>query len=227
MLPEAGEEKDAVRWNQLVDEHGVTLWCTVPAMLEMLLSCRRDGGLHSLRLVAQGGDYIKPSIIADLRAALPAARLLSLGGPTETTIWSIWHDIVAEDSAKVPYGRPLPGNRYWLLNERGEHCPAGVAGRIHTAGVNLALGYLENGELTQHDFVIVRDEAGQQARAFRTSDCGRYRPDGVMMFDSRVNGYVKVRGVRVSLPDIEMELIKHPALAHVLVVDVGDERQGN
>ena len=226
VLPEAGEEKDAVRWNQLVDEHGVTLWCTVPAMLEMLLSCRREGGLQSLRLVAQGGDYIKPSIIADLRAALPAARLLSLGGPTETTIWSIWHDILAEDCAKVPYGRPLPGNRYWLLNERGEHCPAGVAGRIHTAGVNLALGYLENGELTQHDFVTVRDEAGQEARAFRTSDCGRYRPDGVMMFDSRVNGYVKVRGVRVSLPDIEMELIKHPALAHVLVVDVGDERQG-
>lgn len=226
VLPEPGEEKDAVRWNQLINEHRVTLWCSVPAMLEMLLTCSRPDGLASLRLIAQGGDYIKPAIIASLRQQRPQARLISLGGPTETTIWSIWHDITAADHARVPYGHALPGNRYWLLNEQGEHCPVGVTGRIHTTGVNLALGYLLDGQLTQQDFVTVHDEHGQLQRAFRSGDCGRYRADGVLMFESRVNGYVKIRGVRVSLPDIEMELIKHQQLAQVLVVDFGDERQG-
>ena len=226
VLPGVGEEKDAVRWNQLIARHRVTLWCSVPAILEMLLSCRGEHDLASLRLIAQGGDYIKPGVIAELRGLLPSARLISLGGPTETTIWSIWYDITADDQLQIPYGRPLPGNRYLVLDAQGAHCPAGVVGRIHTAGVNLALGYLENGALAQTEFISVIDEHGRAVRAFRTGDCGRYRHDGTLMFDSRVNGYVKVRGVRVSLPDIEIELIKHPAVRHVLVVDYGEQRQG-
>ena len=226
VLPEPGEDKDAVRWNQLIARHQVTLWCSVPAILEMLLSCRATHDLKSLRLIAQGGDYIKPGVVAELRELLPSSRLISLGGPTETTIWSIWHDISAHDCALIPYGRPLPGNRYFVLDPQGAHCPVGVVGRIHTAGVNLALGYLENGALAQSEFVTVLNEDGQPVRAFRTGDCGRYRRDGTLIFDSRVNGYVKVRGVRVSLPDIEIELINHPGVRHVLVVDVGEQRQG-
>ncbi|MBX8827992.1 AMP-binding protein, partial [Ochrobactrum sp. SFR4] len=97
----------------------------------------------------------KPVIIAGLRELLPQARLVSLGGPTETTIWSIWHEIRAEDVRIIPYGIPLPENSYFVLDEQGEHCPAGVAGRIHTAGVNVALGYLEDGTIIQTDFVTV------------------------------------------------------------------------
>lgn len=226
VLPAPGEDKDALRWNQLVAEHQVTLWCSVPAILEMLLACRGEHGLQSLRLIAQGGDYIKPAVIAGLRELLPQARLISLGGPTETTIWSIWHEIGADDRTLIPYGRPLPGNRYLVLDAQGRHCPVGVVGRIHTAGANLALGYLLDGTLQQSDFITVDDEHGQPVRAFRTGDCGRYRADGTLLFDSRVNGYVKVRGVRVSLPDIEMALNQHPALRHVLVVDYGEPRLG-
>lgn len=226
VLPEPGEEKDAVRWNELVAEHGVTLWCSVPAILEMLLSCRRGDQLGSLRLVAQGGDYIKPSVIEEMRRLKPDMRLISLGGPTETTIWSIWHEIVAEDTTAIPYGHPLPGNRYFILNDQDGHCPAGVVGRIHTAGVNVAIGYLEDGAITQTDFVTVNDPDANAVRAFRTGDRGRYRPDGKIMFASRVNGYVKIRGVRVSLPDVENELIRHPSIQRVLVVDYGAEQKG-
>jgi amino acid adenylation domain-containing protein len=226
VLPEPGEEKDAVRWNELVAEHGVTLWCSVPAILEMLLSCHRGDQLGSLRLVAQGGDYIKPVVIEELRRLKPELRLISLGGPTETTIWSIWHEIVTADTTAIPYGHPLPGNRYFILNDQGGHCPAGVVGRIHTVGVNVAIGYLEDGAITQTDFVTVRDTDGHAVRAFRTGDRGRYRPDGKIMFASRVNGYVKVRGVRVSLPDVENELLRHPSIQRVLVVDYGAEQKG-
>lgn len=220
VMPAVGEEKDAIRWNRLVEQHGVTLWCSVPAILEMLLACRRGGELRSLRLIAQGGDYIKPAVIGELRRSHPAARLISLGGPTETVIWSIWHEIVTDDTAIVPYGRPLPGTSYFVLDERGGHCPPYAVGRIHTAGINVALGYLEDGRLDQNDFVTVADQAGRPVRAFRTGDLGFYRADGTLIFAGRINGYVKIRGVRVSLPDIENELAGHAALRHVLVVDI-------
>ncbi|MEE4408207.1 MULTISPECIES: amino acid adenylation domain-containing protein [unclassified Serratia (in: enterobacteria)] len=219
VLPAPHQEKDAISWNQLVERHRVSLWCSVPAILEMLLTCKTADSLRSLRLVAQGGDYIKPATVQTLRSLRPDICLFSLGGPTETTIWSIWHPIAAQDTGTVPYGRPLPGNQYFICHDDGTHCPAGVVGRIHTAGVNLALGYLEDGEVKQHDFVQLDGPDGQPLRAFRTGDQGYYRPDGNILFASRVNGYVKIRGVRVSLPEIEDVLRGHEAILDIVVVD--------
>lgn len=219
ILPAKSEEKDAISWGRLVEQHRVTLWCSVPAILEMLLDCAAPGQLSSLRLVAQGGDYIKPATIQHLQARLPHLRLISLGGPTETTIWSIWHELTASDVAQIPYGTPLVGNQYFICHDSGEHCPCGVSGRIHTAGVNLACGYLENGVLVQHDFVDVMAPEGVCKRTFRCGDIGYYRPDGVIMFANRINGYVKIRGVRVSLPEIEEALRQHPAIDDILVLD--------
>jgi len=223
VLPTQHQEKDAISWNQLVERHRVSLWCSVPAILEMLLTCKTAGSLRSLRLVAQGGDYIKPATVQTLRTLRPDLELFSLGGPTETTIWSIWHPITPQDTGTVPYGRPLPANRYFICHDDSSHCPTGVVGRIYTAGVNLALGYLEQGELEQHNFVTLEDAQGQAVRAFRTGDRGYYRPDGNIMFAARVNGYVKIRGVRVSLPEIEDELCGHPAIRDIVVVDYQSE----
>ena len=226
VLPAPQQEKDAISWNQLVQRHRVTIWCSVPAILEMLLACKTADSLRSLRLVAQGGDYIKAETVQTLRALTPPPELFSLGGPTETTIWSIWHPITGEDTGVVPYGQPLPGNSYFICRDDGSHCPVGVVGRIYTAGVNLALGYLEQGELKQHDFVTLRDASEQPLRAFRTGDQGYYRPDGNIMFSTRVNGYVKIRGVRVSLPEIEDTLRRHPVIKNIVVVDYPDAGSG-
>lgn len=219
VLPAQHQEKDAISWNQLVERHRVSLWCSVPAILEMLLSCKTANSLQSLRLVAQGGDYIKPDTVQTLWRLRPDITLFSLGGPTETTIWSIWHAIVPEDKPAVPYGQPLAGNRYFICHSDGAHCPAGVTGRIHTSGVNLASGYLQDGTLIQHDFVAVTTPQGETLRAFRTGDEGYFRADGNILFASRINGYVKIRGVRVSLPEVEEVLKAHPAISDAVVVD--------
>ncbi|EGU60334.1 Non-ribosomal peptide synthetase protein, partial [Vibrio nigripulchritudo ATCC 27043] len=226
VLPEAGDEKDAIKWNQLVAEHGITIWVSVPAILEMLLTCMQGEKLKTLRLVAQGGDYVKPRTVAELRKLDQDIRLISLGGPTETTIWSIWHDLVDDDVDVIPYGKPLPCNKYFIMNGLGKHVPQGVVGRIMTVGVNLASGYLEDGELKQTDFVTIVDDKGDEVRAFRTGDLGYYREDGNIIFAGRVNGYVKVRGVRVSLPDVEKELNRCPTIEQVLIVDY-TERNGD
>ncbi|POT58307.1 amino acid adenylation protein [Citrobacter amalonaticus] len=223
VIPAEQQEKDAIAWSRLVEQHRVTLWCSVPAILEMLLDCAEPEQLRSLRLIAQGGDYIKPSTIQRLRAVESSPRLVSLGGPTETTIWSIWHEIVPEDIAQIPYGQPLAGNQYFICHDSGEHCPCGVAGRIHTAGINLACGYLEEARLVQHDFVDLITPEGEKIRAFRTGDIGFYRPDGTIMFSTRINGYVKIRGVRVSLPEIEDVLRQHPAIKDIVIIDYATE----
>ncbi|MDU4002418.1 AMP-binding protein [Pluralibacter gergoviae] len=84
----ADREKDAISWNRLVARHGVTIWRSVPAILEMLLACRTAESQGSLRPVGQGGDYIKPETVQTLRDLSPDLALYSLGGPTRPS--SIW-----------------------------------------------------------------------------------------------------------------------------------------
>ncbi|MBY7831672.1 amino acid adenylation domain-containing protein [Vibrio fluvialis] len=227
VIPEPEAEKDALHWNSLVERHGVTLWCSVPAILEMLLACQSTSQGQSLRLIAQGGDYIKPQTIQTLRERLPNARLFSLGGPTETTIWSIWHELEPEDGAVIPYGAPLPGTQYYVVNEQHQHCPQGVVGRIVTAGVNLSLGYLVDGEVVQTDFITIETPHGERVRAFKTGDLGYYRDDGRLIFAGRINGYVKVRGVRISLPDVEKVLMTVANVQDLAVIDFNDPISGD
>lgn len=227
VIPEPEAEKDALHWNTLVERHGVTLWCSVPAILEMLLACQSTSQGQSLRLIAQGGDYIKPQTIQTLRERLPNARLFSLGGPTETTIWSIWHELEPEDGAVIPYGAPLPGTQYYVVNELHQHCPQGVVGRIVTAGVNLSLGYLVDGEVVQTDFMTIETPHGERVRAFKTGDLGYYRDDGRLIFAGRINGYVKVRGVRISLPDVEKVLMNVANVQDLAVIDFNDPITGD
>ncbi|ELC0658075.1 amino acid adenylation domain-containing protein [Vibrio fluvialis] len=227
VIPEPEAEKDALHWNTLVERHSVTLWCSVPAILEMLLACQSTSQGQSLRLIAQGGDYIKPQTIQTLRERLPNARLFSLGGPTETTIWSIWHELEPEDGVVIPYGAPLPGTQYYVVNEQHQHCPQGVVGRIVTAGVNLSLGYLVDGEVVQTDFITIETPHGERVRAFKTGDLGYYRDDGRLIFAGRINGYVKVRGVRISLPDVENVLMNVANVQDLAVIDFNDPITGD
>ncbi|HDV0902001.1 TPA: amino acid adenylation domain-containing protein [Vibrio fluvialis] len=227
VIPEPEAEKDALHWNTLVERHSVTLWCSVPAILEMLLACQSTSQGQSLRLIAQGGDYIKPQTIQTLRERLPNARLFSLGGPTETTIWSIWHELEPEDGVVIPYGAPLPGTQYYVVNEQHQHCPQGVVGRIVTAGVNLSLGYLVDGEVVQTDFIDIETPHGERVRAFKTGDLGYYRDDGRLIFAGRINGYVKVRGVRISLPDVEKVLMNVANVQDLAVIDFNDPITGD
>ncbi|EOH0512311.1 amino acid adenylation domain-containing protein [Vibrio fluvialis] len=227
VIPEPEAEKDALHWNTLVERHGVTLWCSVPAILEMLLACQSTSQGQSLRLIAQGGDYIKPQTIQTLRERLPNARLFSLGGPTETTIWSIWHELEPEDGVVIPYGAPLPATQYYVVNEQHQHCPQGVVGRIVTAGMNLSLGYLVDGEVVQTDFITMETPHGERVRAFKTGDLGYYRHDGRLIFAGRINGYVKVRGVRISLPDVEKVLMNVANVQDLAVIDFNDPITGD
>ncbi|MFC7615204.1 AMP-binding protein [Actinokineospora soli] len=56
VVPDADRARDADHWAELVAAHGVTIWNSVPAMMEMLL----DAGAAptGLRLVLLGGDWI-------------------------------------------------------------------------------------------------------------------------------------------------------------------------
>ncbi|WP_163082275.1 acinetobactin non-ribosomal peptide synthetase subunit BasA [Acinetobacter baumannii] len=218
VVPSFEQSKNAVVWANLVDRCKVTIWSSVPAIVDMLFSVAQKEQLQSLRLIAQGGDYIKPSLIAKLRQQLPNARLFSLGGPTETTIWSIWHEINEQDQEIIPYGKALENNRYFILDENLKPCQMGEVGTMYMTGLNLSNGYLLDGEINYKDFVDIQVSENETQTAFRMSDQGYFRKDGNIIFTGREEGYLKIKGVRISAAEVENALTKNPYIHNCVVV---------
>ncbi|MBC2875432.1 MULTISPECIES: non-ribosomal peptide synthetase [Streptomyces] len=221
VVPEPGRDRDPAHWAELVAAHGVTLWNSVPAAMEMLLEDARTAARPpaSLRLVLLGGDWIPPHVPERLLRSLPGVRVVGVGGPTETTLWNIWHPVTEADTAlpTIPYGRPIANTRYHLLNDGMRDVPDGVTGEMYCAGPGVAAGYWEDAERTAAAFVP-HPVTGE--RLYRTGDLGRFRPDGTIEFAGRADSQVKIRGRRVELGEIEAALRAHPDVASAVAVAV-------
>ncbi|CAL9565538.1 amino acid adenylation domain-containing protein [Streptomyces sp. enrichment culture] len=210
VLPGPGEERDPVRWARLVAEHAVTVWNSVPALMEMLLvhaSGNPAVDVESLRLVMLSGDWIPVGMPGHIRRVAPKAEVISLGGATEASIWSVLHPVgaVDPDRPSIPYGRPMRNQRMYVLDDAFRLRPTGVPGALFIGGVGLATGYRNAPELTARAFP---EHPVTGERLYRTGDLARLHPDGELEFLGREDSQVKVRGMRIELGEIEAALVR-------------------
>jgi acyl-coenzyme A synthetase/AMP-(fatty) acid ligase len=177
-------------------------------------------GSETLRLLFLSGDWIPLSLPAEVEPFFPRARMVNLGGATETTVWSTYHVVERVDPEwpSIPYGRPIQNARYYVLDEHLEPTPIDVAGDMYTAGPCLAVGY--HGDLRQTEARFVPDPFFPGERMYATGDRGRWRPDGEIQFLGRVDHQVKIRGYRVELGEIESVMAALEAVRAAVVVAV-------
>lgn len=226
VLPAAGQTKEPAHWQDLVHRERVTVWNTVPALMDLLVTRSvREPLPDSLRLIMMSGDWIPLSLPPAIRAQLPTAAVISLGGATEAAVWSNFHPIDALDPAwpSVPYGKPLTNQRFHILDEQLAPCPTWVPGHLFIAGDGLAREYFNHPGLTADRF-IPHPATGE--RLYRTGDLARYHPDGVMEFLGRDDFQVKIQGFRVELGEIEAVLDQHPAVSRAVTVTYQSEAGG-
>ncbi|HKS26460.1 MAG TPA: amino acid adenylation domain-containing protein [Pyrinomonadaceae bacterium] len=226
VMPEAAERRNPAHWLELMNSAEVTIWNSVPAMMSMFLEhveARELALASTLRLAFLGGDWIPLDTPERLRALAPSAQLVSVGGPTETTIWNICYPVTETDPSwkSIPYGKPFSNARYYVLNEKLEDCPAWVTGEMYCAGAGVAGGYWRDEERTAEKFIY--DERRGE-RLYRTGDLGRYLPDGNIEFMGRADYQVKVQGNRIELGEVESALTQHPYVAHAIVTAAGELR---
>lgn len=231
IIPDAVAIKDPGHWAKLLIEKQVTLWNSVPAMMEMLVAYAESESIAlptSLRLAILGGDWLPVSLPNRLKALVEGIQILSIGGPTETTIWNIGYLIqeVNPDWKSIPYGKPMANSQYYILNTALEDCPVWVIGEMYCAGVQLAQGYWRNEEKTHTNFITHprtgdRTERTLRDRIYRTGDLGRYLPDGNIEFCGRADFQIKIRGYRIETGEIEAALMQHPAVRTAVITAIG------
>jgi acyl-CoA synthetase (AMP-forming)/AMP-acid ligase II len=114
-------------------------------------------------------------------------------------------------------GAILPGNEVRVLDvSTGEPLPAGETGELAVRGPTLMEHYVKD------DPGSCFDEDG----FFHTGDVGFVDDDECLHWTGRTSDMIKTGGANVSPVEVELALLRHPALAAALVVGVPDPLLG-
>ncbi len=222
VLPAADRSADPEHWLQTAAEGGVSIWNSVPPIAGMLVEHASAAGAMPphLRLFLLSGDRIPPHLPGRIMALKPDARVVALGGPTETTVWNVVHPIDSSTmpEAAIPYGRPTANNRAYVLDAQMRACPDHVPGMLYAAGEGLALGYRPDRDGTSTNFFFW-EPLGE--RLYSTGDMARYRADGALDILGRADARLKLNGYRIDPGEIEMVLAGSPDVAAAAVAVAG------
>ena len=204
----------------IIDKNDITLFFITTALFNSLVDVG-FANFAKLKYVLFGGERVSVAHVKKFRAAYPNVQLLHVYGPTENTTFSTYFNVgeVSDDAVTIPIGSGIANSQCYILNPT-DHClpllPLGAVGEIAVGGDGLAIGYLNQPELTAEKFVDNPFVPG--GRLYKTGDYGRWLPDGSIAFTDRRDAQVKIRGHRIELGEIETALQGHPAIEMAVVV---------
>lgn len=206
VLPETSDLPSPSRWRDQIRDQRVTVWNSVPALLELTLRTVEEGESWStLRCAMLSGDWIPLGLPDLLRRTAPGVAILAMGGATEAAIWSNYYWIEETDPEwrSIPYGRPLANQTMYVLDESLDPVPDWTVGEIFIGGAGLARGYAKDKARSAAAFITHPKTA---ERLYRTGDLGRYFPDGMIEIVGRRDNRIKLHGHRIELGEIEAVL---------------------
>lgn len=219
VYPDPEQALNPAHWLELLTTKRITVWNSAPPLMTLLVESaeRQSASLPDLRIVMLSGDWIPVELPDRIRRIAPNATLISLGGATEASIWSIYYQIDAVDPrwTSIPYGKALSGQGWQIRDTLGRRVPVWVTGELFITGCGLARGYWEDEEKSSRSF-ITDPTTGE--RLYRTGDLGRYLPDGNIEFIGRIDTQVKIQGHRIELGEIESAISRCPSVKDAVVL---------
>jgi benzoate-CoA ligase len=197
----------------LVQRHGVTIFCGVPTLYATLLAARQapaKGG-SNLRLCLSAGEAL-PAELGRTWSRTTGVEIVDGIGSTE-----MLHIYVSNRPGQVRYGvtgRATPGYEVRLVGEDGADIVGpGEIGELYVRGPTMAVGYWNLPDKTQDAF---RDGW------MRSGDKFELDAAGSLIHRGRADDMLKVSGVWVSPIEVEATLLRHPAVLEVAVIGAPD-----
>lgn len=193
---------------------------------ELMHQMERGTGLalpDKLRLVILGGEKASTKTYRIWQKfAGERVRLINTYGPSEASvIVSAFEparcpEVSLGDS--LPLGRSVANAQLRVLDHDLKPVAFGESGELHIGGAPLALGYLNQSELTAQKFIADPLDSQGMARLYKTGDRVRYLPDGNLEFLGRMDYQVKIRGFRVEPGEVEALLNQHSGIRECVIV---------
>lgn len=214
---------DPNRLLQLLENERVSvLWLT--AALFHLIVRRHIQAFTGLRVLISGGDVLQPGAINAVLDACPSITVINGYGPTENTTFTCCHPMTRANrpGATVPIGRAIHGTRVHVVDDHLRPVNEGEVGELCTSGLGVALGYLNAPEATRAVFV---ESPLANGLLYRTGDIVRSGPNGLLEFLGRRDRITKIRGFRVSVDEVQLQIARIQGVDEC-IVELGTDPTG-
>ena len=149
---------------------------------------------------------------------LPDALFVNLYGPTEITCNCTYHviDKSLEYEKQIPIGKTFDNEEVFLLDENNMLITEKEKiGEICVKGTAIGLGYYNNSEQTNKNFVQNPLNNSYIDMIYKTGDLAFIGEDDNFYFSGRKDFQIKHMGHRIELEEIELAINKHKEIERV------------
>jgi long-chain acyl-CoA synthetase len=206
---------------ELIQEHGVTVWATVPTMVWRV--CEHPDRHHydtsSVRSVAFGGSPSADELQRMIHDTFPNVSTTSNAyGLTETS--SVATVISGQDALDKPtsVGPPVPTVSVKIVDPTGQDLGVGETGEVCITGPILMAGYWNKPEATA--------EAIDADGWLHTGDVGHLDEEGFLFITDRKKDMIIRGGENIYSVEIEQRLVNHPEIADAAIFGVAHPELG-
>jgi long-chain acyl-CoA synthetase len=206
---------------RLIEEHGVTVWATVPTMVWRVCEhpSRHDYDTSTVTNIAYGGSPSADELQRKVHDTFPNVRTTSNAyGLTETS--SVATIATGPDAKRKPWsvGPPVPTVEVRIERADGQDVPVGQPGEVYVRGPILMKGYWGKPEATA--------EAIDADGWLHTGDIGTLDDEGFLSITDRMKDMIIRGGENIYCVEIENRLVEHPAVADAAVIGVPHDELG-
>ena len=202
-----------------INTYGCTTFAGVPIIYNVLLrrSNLRNIPLPGLRRFLQAGGALTPENVREMRQVVATAEFYVMYGQTEATA-----RISCLPSARLAdklgsAGLPLDNVEVRIVDELGREVPLGETGEIQVRGPSVCLGYLDDPESTERKF---------GGGWLKTGDFACLDEDGYLWIKGRTDDFIKIRGIRVSVGEVEAKVGAMAGVSECAAVGVSHPEAG-
>lgn len=211
----------------LMEKYRITNTFLFPTALKMMMKATPEPKQHytlQLRAIMSAGEAVGEVAFDWCRSAL-GITVNEMFGQTELN-YIVGNSCLQWPAKAGSMGRPYPGHRVAVIDDDGNPVDAGVVGEVALnrsdihgdADPVIFIGYFKNPAATGSKY------SGEWCR---TGDLARMDSDGTLWYEGRADDMFKAAGYRIGPSEIENCLLKHPAVANVVVVPRPDLERGN
>jgi len=216
---------DAEKAYYLIEKYGVRNSFLFPTALKLMMKAVPEPKKKydfDLRSIMSAGESVGVTVFEWAKEHL-GVTINEMFGQTEIN-YVVGNCQSAWPAKPGSIGRPYPGHRVAVIDDKGNDLPSGELGEVaihrHFNGQSdpvFFLEYWKNPQATQEKFIGDWGCTGDQAKMDE---------DGYLWYQGRSDDVIKSAGYRIGPAEIESCLVKHPAVQNAAVIGKPDAARG-
>ena len=214
--------QSSIRFNpneiiKYIVKYHVTMMQATPSIWRMLVNL---GWKNESKIkIISGGEGLSTWLADKLLDT--QSNLWNFYGPTETTVWSTYHkvEMIDKNNPLIPIGKPISNTQIYILDDNLKPQPLDTPGELYIGGDGVAIGYLNNVELTNECFIPNLFSNVPDSKLYKTGDIALLSAELVLHYIGRADSQIKVRGHRIEALAIENILMEYTDIKDCVVLD--------